>query len=196
MTDETRAQRSGSDKITATRSPTSLTARAWNASVQREQLPQSVKRYAAWLAARPDRKTPGLYRGGQAVAAQALGLSIRTVRDAERKLIDNGAMARERRGVRQTTYSRMTLLPPPFNRQKLPVEVGSQPEDGGWLKTGSQPAETAATNVLRSDTSALVLKPTGHPSVFIAAVVPTDTQTLAWKTASACTKLPRNLSSL
>ena len=151
-----------------------MTARAWAAAVQRERLPQSAKRYAAWLAARPDRKNPGLFLAGQVVAATALGLSDRTVREAERTLINIGALRRERRGVRQTMHSRMTLLPAPFNRQKLPVESGSQPELGGRLKSGSQPEEISATNVLRSDTSAVVLKPTGHRRVFITAVAPTE----------------------
>lgn len=108
-------------------------------------LSSSAKRYAGWLIKRPVKNTPDEYKGGQEVAAKALHLAERTIRNAEKSLLTTGWLTRQTRGTKNHAYSTFRLVDATVNRQELPVETAFQPALGGRLKLVSQPAKVASS---------------------------------------------------
>jgi hypothetical protein len=125
----------------------------WRKQVNADRsLTQSAKRLASWLTTQ--RQVDQQFKGGQRRAADALGLTVRTVYAAEKLLIDRGYLERCERGVRQRRYSRFKLLKP----EDLLVSQhatfagprhAGQHEVGGVLKEASQHAEIARSKTMQ-----------------------------------------------
>ncbi len=110
---------------------------------------QSGKRLGDWISRRPVRGHPGLYRGGQAQAAAALGANERTIRRAEQALISAGFLVNTAQGRKRIGCSRFALRMPESAGQNVRLTSSSQPGDGVRLTSSSQPGNLPSSMTKR-----------------------------------------------